>query len=456
MARFQQPSQEPESRPLFSVVPPILLLAYLFIIVIGSGSWRLYAGSHIPFSPQCTLATGSPGVVDSRAMADAWNRVPENTWARLAAVPMVTPMKGQGDDLLSPGSLGGASDDPLSQMGPDQNRESERKSRREEAPKDPKAAVDPHAELFAETIYPSAIQCAKCHQRIYDEWRVSSHAYAAVSPMFHRFEQTVATLTQGTSGTFCLRCHAPIATQMQVPRESSIFEGPSVLREGITCIVCHRVVERYGRVNGERRVEMGSVYDPVVGNLGGDGVPRVLADADNFKVKVDPNDKRPLQPIHRGAIQFEQLSDSSFCAGCHQVVVQPGIGLEIVYQQYRSGPACKKGVSCQDCHMGLVPGKSSGYATAPAAEIGGKPVTPHRKHANHMFYGPMYPIAHPGIFPHNEKSLRWKVEQWLQFDWRAGWGSEEFERSIKQQQWSTNHFPAPWNLQKNVGMPARF
>jgi hypothetical protein len=324
---------------------------------------------------------------------------------------------------------GGASD-PLGGMGPDATREAERQKTNQSAQSQTPPGVDPHWEVYANDRYPSAMKCAKCHQKIYDEWRVSSHAYSAVSPMFNRFEQKVHELVRGTSGTFCLRCHAPIATQADYPRDASLLDAPIVFREGITCIVCHRVVERYGRVNGERRIEPGSEYDPVVGGLGGDGVNQVIADKDNYKVKIDPNDKRPLQPMHQGAIQFEQLSDSSFCAGCHQVVVQPGIGLEIVYQQYRQGPACKKGISCQDCHMGAVPGKPLGYEYGAAAEVNQKTIRTDRKHSNHIFWGPAVPLAHPGIFPHNEKALRWAARDWLQFDHRQGWGTEAFERAL--------------------------
>jgi hypothetical protein len=187
--------------------------------------------------------------------------------------------------------------------------------------------ADPHADAFAETLYPSALKCAKCHQKIYDEWRVSSHAYAAVSPMFQRFEQAMTNITKGTVGYFCIRCHAPVATQMEYPREASIVDGPAVFREGITCVACHRVVERYGRVNGERRIEPGDIFQPVVGNLGGQGIAQVIADADNFKVKLDSQDKRPGLEMHRGAIKFEQLSESAFCVSCHQVVVHPGVAL---------------------------------------------------------------------------------------------------------------------------------
>lgn len=344
-------------------------------------------------------------------------------------------------------SIGDLDADPLSSMGPSADAERERKSRKTNSDSnggDSQSTLDPHAEVFANTLYPSAITCAKCHQKIYDEWRVSSHAYASISPMFQRFEQLVTDLTRGTVGTFCMRCHAPVATQMNYPRQASLLEGPHIFREGITCVACHRVVERYGRVNGERRIEPGTPFDPVVGNSGGDGIPAVLADAENWKVTTDPNDKRPRQAIHRGAIQFDQLADSSFCAGCHQVVVQPGIALEIVYQQYRQGPAHKKGISCQDCHMGAVPGLPNGYAIGACAEVSGKVYRSDRKHSNHIFYGPAYPIAHPGLFPHNEKALRWKPTQWLEFDWRAGWGTEAFEKALAANT-STCSFPSSWS-----------
>jgi hypothetical protein len=405
----------------------------------------------------------------TKTVVNRYTQPPQSGWAphslpsyrsaQPIGVPPIVPMHnaaysqaGDDDLLASPlqglpgsGTLGtsGQGADPLGMLGPDAAKERERQQRKEGIDANSQAAVDPHWEVFANDRYPSAMKCAKCHQKIYDEWRVSGHAYSAVSPMFTRFEQKVAELVRGTSGTFCLRCHAPIATQTDYPRDASIFDGPVVFREGITCIVCHRVVERYGRVNGERRIETGNEYAPVVGNIGGDGIAAVIADRDNFKVKVDPNDKRPLQGIHQGAIQFEQLADSSFCAGCHQVVVQPGIALEIVYQQYRQGPACKKGISCQDCHMGAVPGKPLGYPTGPAAEISGKTINNNRKHSNHMFWGPGVPLAHPGIFPHNEKSLRWKAEHWLEFDHRQGWGTEAFEQAVAQGRYAAS-FPPAW------------
>ena len=302
---------------------------------------------------------------------------------------------------------------------------------------------DPHAEAFAGDCYPAAITCAKCHQKIYDEWRVSSHAYATISPMFQKFEQKINALSSGTIGTFCIRCHAPVAIQLNFPRYGSYADAPPIIREGITCVACHRVKEQYGRTNGERRIEPGDATQAVYGSFDGSGVARAIADKDNLKIKLDPQDKRPGKVIHHTAIQFEQLSHSSFCASCHQVSVYPGIALEVVWAQYRASPACKKGVSCQDCHMGSVPGKALGYPIGAAAEINGKTVNNNRKHSSHLFYGPGQSIAHPGLFPHNEKAWRWNLDQWMQFDWRAGWGTAEFEKAVSNKQIQAN-FPEAW------------
>jgi nitrate/TMAO reductase-like tetraheme cytochrome c subunit len=292
------------------------------------------------------------------------------------------------------------------------------------------SGVDPHLEIYSRNVFPSAKDCATCHQQIYEEWANSGHAYAAVSPMFHAFEDKVNKLSQGTIGYFCLRCHAPVATTMGLRRDQAIWDGPRVFKEGVTCVACHRVKIPFVKADGERRMEPGDVYDPVYGSGTGQGVALAEKYRQFFKTKTDPHDKSPGQPMHRRAIEFEELSKSTFCMSCHQVAVKPGIKLEVVWDQYRASPACRDGVSCQDCHMGKVPGVDEGYSIGPAAVVNNKVVNPERKHSNHMFFGPGYSIAHPGVFPDNLKADRWTFNQWLEFDWRAGWGTERFEDAI--------------------------
>ncbi len=309
-----------------------------------------------------------------------------------------------------------------------------------EADDDSKDGDDPHAEVFASDDYPSASKCANCHKQIYDEWSSSSHAYAGISPMFHKFEQTINNLAP-TIDTFCVRCHMSVSTTIGEPREMPLWERSQVSREGVTCISCHRVNAAYAKANGERRIEPGDIHQPVYGPIGGDGVEQVVAEKGSYRVATTPEERG--NKIHTKGIKFEQLSQSEFCVSCHQVAVNLGIKLEVVWDQYRASPARAEGTTCQDCHMGKVPGVASGYATGAVADMAGKTVNENRKHSNHAFFGPGYPIAHPGIFPHNPEAQNWTMEDWLTFDYRAGWGTEDFEEQVDAEEIEVE-FPEVW------------
>ena len=291
------------------------------------------------------------------------------------------------------------------------------------------------------SLYPTAAQCGECHKQIYEEWSSSQHAYASISPMFHAFEQKFQELTQGTVGTFCVRCHQQVGTQLGENRDTPLWALSQISREGITCITCHRVKEQYGKVNGERRVEPGKIYEPVYGSGEKSVIKDILADKETYSVKTSKDGRGT--DIHNGMMTNPQISKSEFCVSCHQVAVNLGIKLEIVWDQYRDSPARKEGITCQDCHMGKVPGKPEGYDTAPSAVVGGKEINPGRKHANHRFIGPGYSIAHPGIFPHNPKAQAISIKDWLQFDWRAGWGTPEFEDKVARGKIKVD-FPKRW------------
>ena len=291
------------------------------------------------------------------------------------------------------------------------------------------------------SLYPTAAKCGECHKQIFEEWSSSQHAYASISPMFHKFEQKFQELTQGTVGTFCVRCHQQVGTQLGESRETPLWARSQISREGVSCITCHRVKESYGKVNGERRVEPGKIYEPVYGSGEKSVIQDVLNNKETYSVKTATDGRG--NDIHKGMITNDQITKSEFCVSCHQVAVNLGIKLEIVWDQYRDSPARKAGVTCQDCHMGKVPGNPSGYATAPSAIVGGKEINPGRRHANHRFIGPGYSIAHPGIFPHNTKAQAFSIKDWLQFDWRSGWGNADFEDKVADGRIKVG-FPKSW------------
>jgi nitrate/TMAO reductase-like tetraheme cytochrome c subunit len=310
-------------------------------------------------------------------------------------------------------------------------------ARASEGNRAPVAAVDDDTL----SLYPTAAKCGECHKQIYEEWSSSQHAYSSISPMFHKFEQKFQELTQGTVGTFCVRCHQQVGTQLGEARQAPLWARSQISREGVSCITCHRVKEQYGKVNGERRVEPGKIYEPVYGSGEKSVIKDVLADKETYSVKTSADGRG--NDIHKGMITNDQITKSEFCVSCHQVAVNLGIKLEIVWEQYRHSPARKAGVTCQNCHMGKVPGKPKGYAIAPSAVVGGKEINPGRKHANHRFIGPGNSIAHPGIFPHNTKAQAVSMKDWLKFDWRAGWGTTEFEDKVADGEIKVK-FPKRW------------
>ena len=291
------------------------------------------------------------------------------------------------------------------------------------------SAPDPHQGLWTDGCYPSAEACRKCHPGHYEEWRSSGHAYAGVSPMFHTFDAAMARYTKGTVGEFCVRCHLPVGTQIGLPRHANILDAPPVVREGVTCIACHRIRHHAGRTHGDRRIEPGDIHAPVARSGDGRSLAATLADADTHKLLLSPEADGPGQPIHAGSYFFEPLKTGEVCVSCHQVAVHPGIWLEVVHAQYRAGPAHARGVACQECHMGAVPGKPDGYAHDTIAVLNDKPHGQPRRRSYHGFWGPGYSIAHPGVFPQHPDADDFDANDWIAFDWRAGWGTDGFERS---------------------------
>lgn len=302
---------------------------------------------------------------------------------------------------------------------------------------------DPHLEVLKQSQFPSAALCGRCHPRIFTEWASSNHAYASISPMFHKFEQAINLFSSGTIGSFCVRCHQQVGTQQGEARELPLWERSLVAREGITCITCHRVNASFGKVNGERHINPGTIFEPVYNSGNAPGLDEVLGDTDYYKVATGMDQEG--YPIHVAAEVFETIADSEFCVSCHQVAVNLGIKLEVVWEQYRDSPAHEKGVTCQECHMGSIPGEAKGYDTWPVAIVNGRVVgDPDRRHSNHAFYGPGYPIAHPGIFPFNPRSLKWAINEWLTFDYRAPWGVPDWEDQVEAGEIEAPDFPEIW------------
>jgi len=304
-----------------------------------------------------------------------------------------------------------------------------------------KTEVDPeaaHKALLAESRYPSAATCRTCHPGHYKEWAVSQHSYSQLSPVYMALNNFLNSVTSGTMGDFCLRCHNQVGANLGESSFISNLERHPTSREGITCVVCHRVNKAYNKVSGRIALVEGDLLQPVYGPTGNKELARVLKNRDKYRVVTDPD--KPGRKIHTKVGLFTPISSSTFCGTCHDVTLFNGFRLEEAFSEYRVSPAARRGVTCQDCHMGKVQGIPSGYNFGPAAIIGGVPTKP-RKLTNHLFAGPDYSVIHPGIFPHNSEAQRMAtLKEWLQFNYKAGWGTDEFEDKVD----DDYQFPERW------------
>lgn len=322
---------------------------------------------------------------------------------------------------------GGVSGDPGSETGPGPEASGDA---------DPYAA---HSKLFTETRFPSATTCRTCHPRHYREWSVSQHSYAQLSPVFNAMQATVIKLTNGSNGDFCIRCHTQIGMTLGEPAVMSNMDRSAISREGVTCVVCHRMEAAYGKINGRMALAEGDILTPVNGPTGHAELRRVLNAPEDYRVTTDPNASAGRR-VHGDARKFEQISTAGFCGSCHDVTLPNGFRLEEAFSQFKNSPAAADGESCQDCHMGKVPGRPSGFDIGPAAIVGGVPTRP-RKVTNHMFAGPDHSIIHPGLFPHNPRATDLAtMREWLTFDHAAGWGTDAFEAGVRE----TDSFPDRW------------
>lgn len=321
------------------------------------------------------------------------------------------------------------------------------------------AAIDQaHAGCFEENRFPSAKACRNCHPDHYREWSVSPHAYAQLSPVFNAMSNKLIKKNNGTLGDFCIRCHTPVGMALNEPIAMANADRHPTSREGVTCVVCHRVNQAWGKGAGRLALAAGDLHTPVSGPVGDKRLALVLANPEKYGVlKPAPDSEVKGRSVHGGVVPFFQLTTPGFCGSCHDVFAPNGFRLEDALSEYKSSPAAReKHQSCQDCHMGMVPGVASGYACGPAAIVGAVP-TPDRKRTNHMIVGPDYSIVHPGIFPHNPAAVCEEhdhfrpavdrglatLREWLLFDHEAGWGEKSFEKNVPKEY----PFPPCWSEQ---------
>jgi len=193
--------------------------------------------------------------------------------------------------------------------------------------------------------------CTQCHQRHYDEWAGSMHAYASDDPVFLAMNQRGQEETQGALGDFCVQCHAPMAVREGLTTDGlNLGEIPQKYK-GVTCYFCHSVEAVEGSHNNPLRladdlVMRASITNPVENEAHEGGYAALLDRSDD--------------------------SSSTMCGSCHDIVLDNGVHLERTFSEWQEslfGNGSAGGLNCGNCHMSSDQDTAASVEGVPLREV---------------------------------------------------------------------------------------
>ena len=243
--------------------------------------------------------------------------------------------------------------------------------------------VDEKPKPFHQTVFLPSSACQTCHPHQYEEWRTSMHSYAQHSPVFAAFNAFVLTGSGGTIGTFCDRCHSPIGISSgEIPIMPN-DKRSEVALDSVGCMTCHSQHTDHVEASGLIPVPIPGDPEPTVyGPYYGSDEKNPTGDPINQLIKTP----------HMAAYS-KYFESPRLCGDCHDVLTPDGFRIEEAYSEWKNGPYARKGIVCEDCHMGPEPGKPYVRTQLTKDYIVDHnifPQAPMRYRTNHSFTGPDY------------------------------------------------------------------
>ena len=193
--------------------------------------------------------------------------------------------------------------------------------------------------------YTSADECATCHTSIHKYWSESTHAKAVQSAVFPAVLEKAVQISRDQAATRkqCVGCHSPTTL---VSADWDLQQPVS--KQGVTCDFCHTVKD----------VDLDKGWPPFITEPG--------------PVKRGPFAyTRPFKG-HEAEYSALHRAKPLLCAGCHEFKNSQGFPVLSTYTEWKGSSYSARGISCQDCHMALVPGtkvKEGMEQSAPGAHV---------------------------------------------------------------------------------------
>jgi hypothetical protein len=233
------------------------------------------------------------------------------------------------------------------------------------------------------TVFVRSVVCQDCHPAEYREWRTSMHAYAQHSPVFLAFTSTVLINSGGTLGTFCVRCHTPVGISSGESAIAPNDKRTEAALDSVGCISCH--------ATNQPNQDASSVFHVPVP---GDPEPTIYGPYYGSDELDAPASMRLIKSPHRSR-HADYFTQARLCGNCHDVFSPDGFRIEEAFSEWRNGPYARAGITCQNCHMGPVPGRPFKQEQLPKDYIVDTtlfPNAPKRYRSNHRFTGPDYSL----------------------------------------------------------------
>ncbi len=197
--------------------------------------------------------------------------------------------------------------------------------------------------------------CGKsgCHSEIYEEWLPSAHRYASLDDLFQRVQTLMADETSPEHTRYCAGCHDPISLFSGAKNAGNITLSAEGANEGLSCLVCHSIVQTDIQGNGDYTIRAPRRY---VYELHDGSLAQVMSD---FLIRVYPNH-------HVASYSRPLYKTAEFCAACHKQYIDKEVNTDIgkvqgqnQYDSWKNSRWYHKGderktVLCRECHMPLV------------------------------------------------------------------------------------------------------
>jgi hypothetical protein len=174
--------------------------------------------------------------------------------------------------------------------------------------------------------------CGTCHADHYRDWVGSMHAYASDDPVFQAMNARGQRETGGQLGSFCVKCHAPMALEEGATTDGTNLASVPQKLKGVTCFFCHTIDSVTGSHNAAVTLSgdlvMRGEYGNPVASTGHASAYAALQDRDH-------------------------LESASMCGACHDITVPAGAAIERTYSEWQGSIFSDPdgGETCGQCHM---------------------------------------------------------------------------------------------------------